>query len=154
MTIDISSWLGVAPAGSKPVDLEAQRAALAWRRINDKPTSVAFRTPAGVTLAAQTVRLEYDTTAALENSAAGTAPRMPLIIFGVRNYGGSSVGTITAGMPIGLLLALTYAAAVGGVGVTTNMEEGYRFVHEDDEYTIRDIIETIGERQALAVAVG
>ncbi len=147
--VNIGYWLGRTPALlGTPSDLEAQRAALAWRRIQDKPTSVAFRTPAGVTLAAQTVRLEYDTQAALRESAAGQAPRMPLIIFGVRNYGG---GAVTVGAPIGLLLALTYATSGG---TTTDMEEGYRFVHEDDQYTIVDIIETIGERQALAVAVG
>lgn len=150
--VDMAAWL----AAGTPIR-ESERAALAWRRIQHKPTSVAFRTPAGVTLSAQTVRLEYDTAAALQESAAGRAPRMPLIIFGVRNYGGNgNGGAVTAGMPLGLLLALTYATAGGGgsTGITTDMEEGYRFVHEDDEYTIQDIIETIGERQALAVAVG
>lgn len=148
--VDMAAWL----AAGTPIR-ESERAALAWRRIQHKPTQVTFRTPAGVTLSAQTVRLEYDTAAALQESAAGRVPRMPLIIFGVRNYGGHGMTTIEAGMPLGLLLALTYAEdALGGTGVTTDMEEGYRFVHNQDEYQIRDVIETIGERQALAVAIG
>lgn len=119
--VDMAAWLGTGtPIG------ESERAALAWRRISQKPTQVSFRTPAGVTLAAQTVRLEYDTAATIESSAAGNAPRMPLIVFGVRNYG----------------------------SITTDMAEGYRFVHNGDEYQVRDVIETIGERQAIAVARG
>lgn len=127
MAINLSAWLGTASAlTSTPTDTEASRAALAWRRIQDKPTSVAFRTSTG-TLAAQTVRLESDSNASPSESAAGAAPRRRVVIFGIRNHA-------------------TLA--------NTNMAEGYRFVHLNDEYRVNDIILTLGEIQGIAEAVG
>lgn len=128
MSLNISSWLGTVSAlAPTPTATEPQRAALAWRRINDKPTSVTFRTAAGATLAAQTVRVESDNTATPAESAAGAAPRRKVVIFGVRNHA-TVADTVVA--------------------------EGYRFVLNNDEYRVMDLILTLGEVQALAEATG
>lgn len=128
MTINLSSWLSDAgDLAPTPTDTEQLRAALAWRRINDKPSSVAFRPTSGATLAAQTVRIESDSNASPAESAAGAAPQRKVIVFGVRNH-----------------------ATVAN----TNMAEGYRFVWAGDEYRIQDIILTLGEIQGIAEAIG
>jgi hypothetical protein len=122
MTVNFSAWLGAGAA------LDSQsRAAQAWRRIQDKPSSVAFKTAAGATLAAQTVRIESDSMASPAESAAGMAPRRKVTIFGIRGH-----ETLT----------------------DTNMAEGYRFIWSGDEYRIMDVILTIGEVQGLAEATG
>jgi len=128
MTINFGSWLGAeGDLAALPTATEAERAALAYARILDKPTSVTFKTPAGATLAAQTVRLESDSRATLAESEAGAAPRRKLIVFGVSGH-----DTVA----------------------DTNMAEGYRFVSGNDEYVVRDIIETLGEIQGVAEANG
>lgn len=128
MTIDFGGWLGVSgDLSALPTATEEERAALAYARILDKPSSVAFKTPAGTVLTAQTVRLESDNSASLAESEAGRAPRRKLIIFGVRNH-----ATVT----------------------DTDMAEGYRFVSGNDEYKVVDIIETLGEVQGIAEAIG
>lgn len=147
----LAAWLGdteAIPAGP--------RAALAWRRILDKPTSVAFRTPTGTELAEQTVRIEVDNRATMDSSAAGDAPKMTAIVYGVRDYPlGEATGE--GQQPIGLLLALTHTveAEVGAVIVAdTVMAEGYRFIYAGDQYRIDDIILQIGEIQGVATATG
>lgn len=100
---------------------------MAWKRINDKPTSVTFRTSTGATVAAQTVRLEVDNRASVAESAAGAAPTMHLIVYGIRNH-----PTLD----------------------DTQMAEGYRFVYAGDQYRIADVILTLGEIQGVAVATG
>ena len=122
MTINLSAWL----TDTDPIS-ETERAALAWRRINDKPTSVAFKTAAGTTLSAQTVRLESDSNASQATSAAGLAPMRRVVVFGVRNH-----------------------ATVAD----TDMAEGYRFVYGSDQYRIVDIILTLGEVQGIGEATG
>ncbi len=122
MSVDISAWLG---AGA-PIS-ESERAALAWRRIQHKPTPVAFRTPAGVTLAAQIVRIESDTSATMAESAAGAGAKRKVIVFGIKGH---------PTLP------------------ETQVGEGYRFVWAGDQYTVVDIILTLGEVQAIAEAVG
>lgn len=120
--IDFNSWLVDSEAIA-----EAPRAVRAYSRIQDKPTSVVFKTPAGTVLTAQTVRLESDDRAAESEGAAGMAPVRKVIVFGVQNH-----PTIT----------------------DTDMKEGYRFVHLQDEYMIVDVISTLGELQATAEATG
>jgi hypothetical protein len=105
----------------------ADRASLAWARIQDKPTSVAFRPPTGAALAAQTVRVEVDNRQSMVASASGVAPRMQAVVFGVRGHP-TVADTIIA--------------------------EGYRFVLGNDEYRVDDIILTIGEVQGIASAIG
>lgn len=126
--LNFSSWLteGGDLAGN-PTNTVQQRAALAWRRINDKPTSVTFRTAAGASIAAQTVRIEYASSAAIDESAAGATPVMRVIIFGVRGH-----ATIA----------------------NTDIKEGYRVVVGTDEYRCVDVILTIGEIQGIFQAAG
>lgn len=125
--IDFSAYLGpghlLAPT---PTDTDDQRAALAWRRINDKKTSIVFKTPAGTTIAAQDVRLEWGDMVQESTSAAGAASVRPLIIFGVKDH-----PTVSA----------------------TQIKEGYRFIYLNAEYRVTDVIYSIGEVQATAEAV-
>lgn|SRR5690606_19675754 len=121
MSIDFGAWLADSAAIS-----ETARAALAWRRIKDRPTSVAFKKPSGTVLDAQTVRIEPLINAHLAQSAAGTAVVRRCIVFGVRNH-----------------------ATVAD----TDVARGYRFVSGADEYRVIDVITMPGEVQALAEAV-
>ena len=102
-------------------------AARAWRRINDKPLSIVFKTPAGVTLAAQTLRVESDSTASLPTSSAGAAPTRRVVVFGIRGHS-------------------TLA--------DSDIQEGYRFIFAGDEYRVNDRILTHGEVQGMAEATG
>lgn len=126
--ITYSNWLSgtLVTAGERTLR-EQERAADAWQRINEKPTSVAFRNVAGTILAAQTVRIEVDNRASDNISAAGAAPKMHVIVYGIRNHA-------------------TLA--------NTDIKEGYRFVYANDEYRVIDIILTTGEIQGIAEAVG
>lgn len=102
------------------------RAAAAWTRINDKPSSIAFKKPNGTVLTAQTVRLEYDNRSTEAQSAAGKAPVRKLTVFGVKDH-----STVT----------------------DTNIDTGYRFVLDGREYRVVDTIKTIGEIQAVCEVV-
>ena len=119
---DFAAWLGQGAAIS-----EAERAAKAWRRIQDKPTSIVFRKPGGGTVGAQTVRIESDSMATPAESAAGLAPKRKAIVFGVRNH-----PSVT----------------------DTDMAEGYTFVLANDEYRCLDVILTLGEVQGIFEATG
>lgn len=58
------------------------RAVLAWRRIQDRPTAVTFKRVG----AAQTVRIEWDSGASEPRSAAGEAALRTGVLFGIRNH--------------------------------------------------------------------
>lgn len=118
--IDIGAWL--SSGGGEPAAQEATRAALAYKRILDKKTDVAFRTPAGTILSAQSVRIESDSSASQSMSAAGKSAARRVIVFGVRNH-----PTITA----------------------TDIKPGYRFVLNSEELRCVDVILTLGELQAI-----
>lgn len=124
MALDIGSWLSTGGGG--PTAQAATRAALAWRRIQDKPSSLAFRTPAGVTLAAQSVRVESDNANSMSSSTAGTAGTRKIVIFGIRDHATLS---------------------------DTVVAEGYRCIIAGDEYRVQSIVLTIGEVQAFAEAI-
>ncbi len=107
---------------------ETERATLAWSRIQDKPSSVAFKTTTGAILGAQTVRIEPDDKATAEGSESGMTGHMRYcIIFGVINH-----DTVT----------------------DTDMEEGYRFVLNNDEYRVTDVLITLGSIQGNAESSG
>ena len=125
MAIDIGAWLSTGGGG--PAGQAATRAALAWRRIQDKPSSLAFRTPAGVTLAAQSVRVENDSNASPTTSTAGKSAARRVVVFGVRDH---------------------------ATEADTDVAVGYRFVLNSEEFRVEDIILTLGEVQALCQAVG
>lgn len=122
MGVNFFAWLSDTTA----IDANG-RSAAAWKRINDKPTSVAFKTTNGTVLSAQTVRLEWDSNASESESPAGVTAVRKLIIFGVRDH-----------------------ATVAN----TNVGEGYRFVYSGDEYRVIDTLLTIGEIQAFCEVVG
>lgn len=122
MGVNFSAWLSDTTA----IDANG-RAAAAWKRINDKPTSIAFKKTSGTVLAAQTVRLEWDSNATESLSPAGQTAVRKLTIFGVRDH-------------------VTVA--------DTDVAEGYRFVYQGDEYRVVDTLLTIGEIQAVAEATG
>lgn len=120
---DFNSWL----TDTEPI-AETERASLAWSRIQDKPSTVSFKTPAGAILAAQTVRVEPDDKATGETGQSGMTGHMRYcIIFGVINH-----DTVT----------------------DTDMEEGYRFVLNNDEYRITDVLITLGSIQGNAESSG
>ena len=108
-------------------DAESAQSILAYQRINDNPTSVSFRKPNGTTLDPQTVRIESYNTARETSSVATTGPARRVIIYGIRNH-----PTLT----------------------DTNIAEGYRFVHTNDEYRVIDTMLAPGEIQGIAEAVG
>lgn len=124
MGVNMLSWLG--GGGGGPASQEAMRADLAYRRITDKPTSVQFRTPAGATLDAQTVRIELDSTASPTMSTAGKNARQRVVVFGIRNH---------------------------DLFTDTDVAEGYRFILAGQEYRVEALILTLGEVQALCEAV-
>lgn len=105
----------------------ANRAAAAWNRINDKPSSIAFKNAAGTLQAAQTVRIEYDNSASESESVAGETAVRKLIVFGIRGHS-------------------TLA--------NTDIREGYRFVYDSDEYRCVSTILTIGEIQGVFEVIG
>lgn len=120
--ISFSQWLTEANA----IDGTA-RAVKAWNRINDKPTSVVFKTPAGATLAAQTVRIESDNSVTESEGTAGSGPVRKVIVFGIQGH---------------------------PVAADTDMKEGYRFNYLNDQYRIVDVISTLGELQGIAEVAG
>lgn len=126
---NFAAWLGrnTSALDALPVATIQYRAAKAWDHINDKPTTVAFRTSTGTTLAAQIMRLEWDNNASLSTSAAGAAPTRKLVIFGVRDH---------------------------AVEADTVVAEGYRFVYLDDLYRITDITYKHGAIEAHAESSG
>lgn len=127
LIVDISSWLGNAgDLTALPTATEQQRASLAWRRVLDKPSSIAFRTAVGTTLAAQTVRLEYSDRSSVVTSDSGAAPKNDLIVFGIKGH-----ASVTA----------------------TDIRPGYTFNLDKANYRVTDVIETIGERQGVCVKI-
>lgn len=127
MTLSFSAWLGAdTDLDTSPANSAAERAALAWRRILHKPSAVSFRTNAGATISAQTVRVEYDNVASPSTGNAGTAGRRGVVVFGILNHA-------------------TLA--------DSDIKEGYRFSLGNDEFRCTAVIDTIGERQGLFEAV-
>lgn len=120
--VTLSAWLGDTTAIP-----ETERAALAWRRINDKPSTITLRTATGSSRAAQVVRVESDNSASLSESAAGAAPKRKIVVFGVRGH-----PTV----------------------IDTAMAEGDTFADTNDMYRCVDIILTLGEIQGIFEATG
>jgi hypothetical protein len=121
--INFDAWL----TGSGLPIASADRAALAYSRILDKPTVITLKPATGANRAAQTLRVELDNRASLASSAAGAAPQMNVILYGIRGHA-------------------TLADHV--------MAEGDRFILNGDSYRISDIILQIGEIQGIGIATG
>ena len=107
----------------KGVLTAASKAAIQWSRIQEKPTAITFLTPAGATLASQVVRLENDSIAMVKEGGSGLGASRKLYIMGVVDH-----ETVT----------------------DTDIEEGYRFVLDNDEYRVTDVLLTIGQKQGYA----
>lgn len=126
--VDFAQWLAQAGTLDPTVnETTAGRAVMAWRHILEKPISVVFLTPAGITLGPQTVRLESDNTATTSERPLQRVVKRKVIIFGVQDHPTED---------------------------DTVLGEGYRFVHDNDQYTVVDVIRTQGEVQGVAEVVG
>jgi len=126
--IPLSNWIsGITKTAQSLVLEEEVKSSEAWRRISEKPVSAVFRTTGGVKLPPQIVRLESDNRSSKIVSAAGAAPIMQLIIYGIVNH---------ISLP------------------DTDMKEGYTFVYNKDEYICIDTIITMGEIQGVWEASG
>lgn len=115
----------------------ANRAVLRQLRIGWEPVEVVFTVPRVVEkdgtvtpaydLAAQTVRVRYQTRALIEQGTAGLAPVLYAIVEGVRDHPTEN---------------------------DTDMEEGYTFTHNGDRFRITDTILIPGGIQGIARAMG
>lgn len=121
MTPSLDNWL----ARSSPIN-EADRAAAAWSRIQDKPTSVIVLRN-GVARTAQTVRIEYGNISNELQSNIGRNSVQDVIIFGIRNH---------ATLP------------------NTDIQRGDTINIHSARYEVESIIHTLGEVQAQCRAVG
>jgi len=97
------------------------RAVLAWRRIQDRATSLVLDRD-GVAQAAQTVRLDYDATYFPQEDATGISARRELVVFGVVDH-----PTVT----------------------DTDIRVGDRFAVAFDHYEVFNVVALPGEVQAL-----
>jgi predicted component of type VI protein secretion system len=114
-----------------PAQRAAQRAQNAYRRIQDKPTTIVFRKPnppgRPTSLAAQTLRVEVDNRASVTTGATGSAPRLGVLVYGWRDH---------PSLP------------------NSDIAEGYTFTVGGDLYRIEDVILTLGEIQGTGVRTG
>lgn len=105
-----------------PVDATV-RAAAAWKRIQDKPTSITLKRGSS-NLSAQTVRIEYSSFQRTVQGA-GEVSELELILFGVVGHPDAAV-------------------------VDTDVKVDDRFRYEGNNYEISDVIHVPGEVQATA----
>ncbi len=129
---DFSAWLG---DGATTIDAAA-RAVDALQRIRRWPSTVTFTKPKSVSkigttpateLAAQVVRIEFDNRSTAIEGAAGVAPSLKLIVYGIQHHPSLE---------------------------PTDMEEGYTFVMDGDSYRCVDVLSLPGERQGVWEAMG
>lgn len=103
------------------------RAAAAWSRIQEKPSSVVIVRGTSTTLAAQTVRLEYSGNQPAEPSGgAGMSSKQTVILFGIRGH---------------------------ETEADTNVQRGDRFAVSGVQYRVVAMVQTIGEVQATCEAM-
>lgn len=109
----------------------AQRAQNAYRRVQDKPTTIVFRKPQPpgrpVSLPAQTLRVEVDNRAGVATGGAGAAPSLGVVVYGWRDH---------------------------PTQPNSDIAEGYIFVLNGDQYRVQDVILTLGEIQGTGVRTG
>jgi len=104
---------------------EAERAARAWARIQDKKTDIVIIRD-GTELPEQSVRLEYDNAGRIVQTVIGGKSKQGLTVFGVLNHPDSSISD-------------------------TDVIENDRFIVGNKEYKIISILVQLGEIQAYAV---
>lgn len=119
---DFDAWL----TGNTHAPVANERAGLAWRRIQDKPTVITVNRD-GVTLPAQTVRIEYnETERVVTGEANGTSSSRDVILFGVKNH-----PTVA----------------------DTDLKYGDRFAYNGQMFHVVFVITSIGEIQANCEAL-
>lgn len=82
----LTSWLS---SGSHSILSAEDRAALAWRRINHRPTEITIRRGNGSSaevLDEQTVRVEWDNAASINDGINTTRGTQRVVIFGIRDH--------------------------------------------------------------------
>lgn len=118
---DFSEWISSAQAE----DATITRAALAWKRISDKPTNIAVLREGVDALESQTVRIEYSDGVEVADAVAYVG-KQRVAVFGVRGH-----ATIS----------------------DTNLQRGDRFLVGDQMYTVTSVVLQTGEIQASGEAV-
>lgn len=133
---DFNLWLGDGVGSPLGAIDAAGRAADAWQRIQHWPSTVIFTRPKSVPktgaipavqLPPQIVRIEFDNRSTAIEGAAGVAPSLKLIVYGIQHH-------------------LTLPS--------TDMEEGYSFVMDGDSYRCVNVLSLPGERQGVWEAMG
>ena len=102
---------------------ETDRAVDAWRRINEKPTSISMKRDTGNAVAAQTVRIEWGSSSGGSGERAGAGGQSSIrygVVFGVHGH-----------------------ATVDD----TDIQRGDRFTVNGYQYRVIDVLITLGERQ-------
>jgi hypothetical protein len=116
------AWLRDTPA----IERTAPRAVSAWKRINDRPSSVVFNR-GGVALTTQTVRVEENSGGPESTSPVAVSGVQGVVIYGVMDHPDGSIPD-------------------------TDMERGDRFWIDGKQYEITGIVKTFGEIQAFGEA--
>lgn len=119
--------MNINNALTSTADSETDRAVDAWKRISEKPTSVTMKQDDGTAVAAQTVRIEWDSTSSEAAGPGGQSSIRRGTMFGVRNH-----PTVT----------------------DTNVQRGNRFALNSYQYRVIDVLTTLGEVQARFEAMG
>jgi hypothetical protein len=120
----ISAWLG------NPMTIEKSRgrAAAAWKRIQDKPTTVVFNRD-GDDLDEQIVRVEFNSGGSDGHGPTATTSQQGLVLYGVKDHESDDVPD-------------------------TDMQRADRFWMDDKEFEITVVVNTFGEVQGFAEATG
>jgi hypothetical protein len=117
---DFDLWSG----GSSAIDSTA-RAVDAWNRINKDPTDITL-VRNGTALAAQTVRIEHDSTPSETMSDSGQGASLRCVVYGV----------------------LSHPAVAD-----TDIEEGDRFRDANSLFVVQRVLHLAGQVQAMAESV-
>lgn len=119
--VTLDSWL---QAGTTVPNAE-HRATLAWRRIQQKPTSIVLRPDGGAARASQTFRIEYNNSSTFREGETVRRGIHAVTLFGIRDH-----PTLTNSV----------------------IEKGDRFLYQKAEFEVKSVIYTLGEVQALCEA--
>jgi hypothetical protein len=119
----MNTWLGSNPTALTK-GRSAQRAVIAWNRIQESHEEIIFEPSSGSPIASQWIRVESDNRGSPLTDSSGTAPTRNITLFGVRDH-----PTVA----------------------DTIIRKGYSFrlPYGKELYIVKDIVFTDGEVQAL-----
>ena len=103
----------------------SSRAGDAWQRINDKPSDVTIKR-GSTTLSSQTVRVEFGESLHESSGGAGTSSSRLVTVFGIQNHPTED---------------------------DTDIRRGDRFAIDGVQYSVVDVVTTLGEIQARCEAM-